>query len=106
MAIIAGNHEDNYQFKFFNEKFQMPNFSKTQNNYFSFDLGLVHFVGLNLHYFLGESENSSSRQAMLDWVEDDLKLVDRSVTPWVIVFGHKMIYCNSSDCEGFAKDFS
>ena len=40
----AGNHEENYDFSFFNEKFRMPLFDLNKNNYFSFNIGLVHFV--------------------------------------------------------------
>lgn len=44
---------------------------------------------------------------MLKWVENDLKNINRSITPWVVVFGHKMIYCKGkSDCEDFAKDYA
>lgn len=47
-------------------------------------IDLVHFFGLNLHCFLEESDNSKARQAMLDWVGEDLRLVDREVTFWVM----------------------
>jgi hypothetical protein len=31
------------------------------------------------------------------WIEADLKAVDRSKTPWLIVGMHRMMYCDSSD---------
>ncbi|BDA46086.1 probable inactive purple acid phosphatase 27 [Coccomyxa sp. Obi] len=31
------------------------------------------------------------------WIEDDLKSVDRSKTPWLLVGVHRMFYCDSSD---------
>ncbi|KAL4497173.1 hypothetical protein ABPG72_019493 [Tetrahymena utriculariae] len=108
MAITAGNHEDNFNFEFFNQKFQMPFFTENQNNYYSFNIGNTHFLSLNLHYFNDQvnTPNPENQKNMLKWVEQDLKSVDRSVTPWVIVFGHKMIYCKGSDCQDFAKDYT
>ena len=31
------------------------------------------------------------------WIENDLKSVDRSKTPWLLVGTHRMFYCDSSD---------
>lgn len=31
------------------------------------------------------------------WIENDLKSVDRSKTPWLLVGVHRMFYCDSSD---------
>ena len=35
--------------------------------------------------------------AQLNFIRADLASVDRSVTPWVVVFGHKPLYCSTDD---------
>ena len=55
----AGNHEDNLNYTFFNDKFRMPNYKKSNNNYYSFDVGLVHFISLNFGFY-NDGENLQS----------------------------------------------
>lgn len=49
---------------------------------------------------------------MLTWIESDLSSVNRSVTPWVIAVGHKLMYCfdptssNNKECIAFWDSFS
>ena len=53
------------------------------SRYFSIDVGLVHIAGLDLNNLdLGQ----------LAWLEKDLKAVDRSKTPWIIVSSHFPLY--------------
>ena len=33
---------------------------------------------------------------MYTWLENDLKIVDRKKTPWVIIAGHRAMYCSSA----------
>jgi len=35
----------------------------------------------------------------LSWIENDLKSVDRKRYPWIIVFGHRPMYCSNDDHE-------
>lgn len=35
------------------------------------------------------------RAAQLAWLEEDLKAVDRTKTPWVILMAHHALYCTS-----------
>jgi hypothetical protein len=59
----------------------------SQNDgWYSFNQGSVHFVMLNTEM----SSHNNSRQ--YQFVENDLKHVDRSQTPWVLVFGHRQMY--------------
>jgi len=46
---------------------------------------------------------SSATPLQYAWLEQDLASVDRSKTPWVIVHGHRSIYCScDSDCDAAA----
>ncbi|KAL4491388.1 hypothetical protein ABPG72_008044 [Tetrahymena utriculariae] len=100
-VFSPGNHEEQYNYKFFNEKFQLPNFKQTQNNYFSFNQGQVHFIGVNLNYFSRWADNQNKLK-MLKWIENDLIIANqnRNQTPWIVAFGHKPIHCvQNDDCS-------
>lgn len=79
--------------------------------WYSFDYGLVHYVSINTEtdfpyapdqigtlsldgYLLSEGPFGYNGQ-QLDWLKADLASVDRSVTPWVIVGGHRPWYTAS-----------
>ncbi len=53
-------------------------------SYYSFDVGLAHFISLNVYDTHDDSQ--------FLWLEQDLKNVDRSVTPWIFVFTHAPLY--------------
>jgi hypothetical protein len=55
----------------------------------SYDVGMIHFVGMSTeHNFTAGSEQ-------FIWLENDLKNVNRSKTPWVVFGGHRPMYINS-----------
>lgn len=58
---------------------------------FSFDYGPIHF----LHYSTEHVFAKGSPQH--DFIKADLAAVDRRVTPWVIVGGHRPIYIDSTN---------
>ena len=37
------------------------------------------------------------------WLENDLASVNRSVTPWVVVYGHRPMYCTNADRDDCTK---
>lgn len=54
-------------------------------------MGLVHTVMISSEHSL----HKTSRQ--YKWLENDLKSVDRSVTPWVIIESHRPMYMNENE---------
>ena len=52
------------------------------NSFFSFDSGLAHIVYLNPY------TNSTPTSQQFNWLQNNLELVDRNVTPWLIVVMH------------------
>ena len=62
-------------------------------------MGLVHVVSMSTEaYFF-----YSGAAAQYAWLEADLAAVNRTATPWVIVYGHRSIYCScDSDCDADA----
>jgi len=69
------------------------------NHWFSYNVGLVHYVMMSTEaYFF---YNGAATQ--FKWLEADLSAVDRKVTPWVVVSGHRSIYCScDGDCDSAA----
>jgi len=77
----------------------------------SFDYGIVHYVLLNTETdFPGANEGSNSsfkggpfggpgtgNPALLEWLEADLQKVNRTLTPWLIVYGHRPLYTSDAD---------
>ncbi|OWZ13396.1 hypothetical protein PHMEG_00013285 [Phytophthora megakarya] len=70
------------------------------HTWYSVDIGLIHCVFLD--DYTGSSGTNTTvvgteawladRDAQLEWVKSDLASVDRSVTPWVVVFKHNPYY--------------
>ena len=55
----------------------------------SFNLDTIHMIGIDTE------SNVSVGSAQYVWLEEDLKSVDRSMTPWVIIGGHRPMYVDS-----------
>ncbi len=53
-------------------------------------MGLIHFVGMSTEH------NYTIGSPQYLWLENDLKNVDRSVTPWIVFGGHRAMYINSN----------
>lgn len=64
--------------------------------WYSFDYGLVHVVQISSEhdFYRGSRQHS--------WLTGDLMSVNRSVTPWVVLTSHRMMY---STQVGNAGDF-
>lgn len=52
------------------------------NSFFSFDSGMAHIIYLNPY------TNSSPTSQQYNWLQNNLKLVDRHITPWLIIVMH------------------
>ena len=96
-VLSPGNHDmfDNYSL--LDYRFRMPLYNQTKNHYYSFDVGLAHFVAID-HDFYYTVADSQAQERMFSWVENDLIAAtseeNRTIRPWVIVFTHRPIYCS------------
>ncbi|XP_036339037.1 acid phosphatase type 7 isoform X2 [Rhagoletis pomonella] len=102
--VCAGNHEQTYNFSNYRARFSMP--GGTENLFYSFDLGPIHFVTFSteLYYFLHYGLKSLIFQ--YEWLMRDLKEANqpenRKQRPWIITFAHRPMYCsndNGNDCS-------
>lgn len=112
----VGNHEVAANFTHYNQRFTMINsgghYNGQMNNFFySFNAGPIHFIAISteFYYFLDYvGFESLHRQYM--WLLDDLKMAaspqERQERPWIIVFGHRPMYCSSVDHDDCTKNSS
>ncbi|KJE97951.1 iron/zinc purple acid phosphatase-like protein [Capsaspora owczarzaki ATCC 30864] len=67
--------------------------------YFSFNVQRVHFVLLDTDAWV-LPEVWSLVKPQIQFLEKDLASVDRSETPWIVVMGHRAMYCTkAADAE-------
>ena len=55
-------------------------------NRYSFDYASVHFIMMSTEH------NFTQGSPQYEWMEQDLKNVNRSLTPWVVMAGHRAMY--------------
>lgn len=71
------------------------------SRFFSVDLGLIHFVALDLNMYNGvDTCGEDCRQAQLTWLNQDLSQVDRKITPWIVAMAHFPLYCSNCPAPG------
>jgi len=95
-----GNHELDVigTFHSYKSRFSMPQWQVNENMFFSFDVGPVHFIAYNTECYLDGIDIPFVEQAYW-WLEADLKkaAANRNKTPWIIVYGHRPMYCTDTD---------
>lgn len=103
--VSVGNHELPYNFSSFKNRFVMPGASSGSNTnmFYSWNYGPVHFLAYN-----AESPYNFAiiSQEQIEWIQKDLSRAnsERDVRPWIIVYGHRPLYCTNIDfdCTGSA----
>lgn len=121
MCTCAGNHEGALNFAHYTQRFRVfvgngSNSGLTpanvsgivpglpNNHWYSWETGAgtpsgVHWLSMSTEAYFYYNGTA----AQYAWMDADLAAVDRSRTPWVVVFGHRSIYCScDGDCDGAA----
>ncbi|KAK9842036.1 hypothetical protein WJX81_005390 [Elliptochloris bilobata] len=77
------------------QRFPTPGPARTVPTYYSFNYGPVHFMNYDteIPYDVGTPQ--------WQFIQSDLASVDRSVTPWIVVGGHRPFYPATNDFTGF-----
>lgn len=110
----VGNHEIAEKFLHYDNRFTMINSggigSSSKNNFFySFNAGPIHFVAISteFYYFL-DYIGIEALNLQWEWLKRDLAFAntqeERSKRPWVIIFGHRPMYCSGRDEDDCSKD--
>ena len=77
------------------------------NHFYSFNLGPLHIVGFNSEfyywYYDDPVRNLHQTRIQWEWLEEDLKHAtlaeNREKQPWIIVMGHRPMYCSTADAD-------
>ncbi|GMR51761.1 hypothetical protein PMAYCL1PPCAC_21956, partial [Pristionchus mayeri] len=103
--VVAGNHEAEETFKAnystYRNSFTMPDEGYGDNQFYSFDLGPIHFVGLSSEFYAfyplhGQKETIFTQY---NWLVKDLEVANknRNFRPWIFAFFHRPFYCSNTD---------
>lgn len=97
MAVIpwvtaVGNHENEpgYGFTPYEHRFDSDGLAESEIFWYSRDVPGVHMV------FMSTEHDYQQGSTQYNWLEQDLSSVNRDVTPFVIVYGHKPMYSSNS----------
>eukprot|EP00939_MAST-03C_sp_MAST-3C-sp1_P001607 g1607.t1 len=77
------------------------------SRYYSVDVGLIHFVALDLNMYNGvDNCGEPCRQAQLAWLDKDLALANenRDRVPWIVAMSHFPLYCSNCPAPGHEPD--
>jgi hypothetical protein len=91
-VTAVGNHENEpgREFEAYEHRFDADGIEETEPFWYSLDVPGVHMV------FMSTEHPYDAGSAQFEWLENDLASVDRTVTPFVIVYGHKPMYSSNS----------
>jgi hypothetical protein len=101
--LTLGNHDDSDvdgEAAYYNQLFELPRNTEGLEDYYSLDIGPVHFVSLNSQY---STPGSAELNALTAWLSADLAATTQ---PWKIVFFHKAIYTRGNHSSGEEDDGS
>lgn len=101
--VCPGNHEEKFNFSNYRARFNMP--GETDNMFYSFNLGPVHFISFSSEAYYFMNYGIKSLVSQYEWLEKDLseanKPENRKLRPWIIAYAHRPMYCsnfNGDDC--------
>ena len=91
-VTAVGNHENEpgYGFSPYEHRFDSDGQIESETFWFSRNVPGVHMV------FMSTEHDYTSGSTQYSWLEQDLSSVNRDVTPFVIVYGHKPMYSSNS----------
>jgi len=98
-----GNHENKYNFSNYRARFGNSMPRDEGNMFYSFDFGPVHFVSIATEYYYFLNYGTQQVPNQFVWLEKDLSKVNRKVTPWIVLFGHRPMYCTNTDRKDCAN---
>ena len=75
-------------------------------HYYSWNIGLIHFISIDTDPWIYNNLYLNMYDRLYkqyNWLINDLQTINRNKTPWVIVYGHRSIYCqkksNDNECR-------
>ncbi|CAD8051868.1 unnamed protein product [Paramecium sonneborni] len=114
LLSTPGNHDSgaNHEFDFYRMSFLSPEKSQynTRKNYYNFysvDLGLVHYIFYNPTNVVYNDSNQQEIDEMVQIMKNDLDQANqnRENVPWIIVNSHFPMYCSDSSDDQCSQNF-
>jgi acid phosphatase type 7 len=94
--VVGGNHEDGVNRDLLNFRNFMPLWEQANNDWYSFNVGLVHYIVFNM-----ETVYHDYFDKMVQWMETDLEIARRpenmELRPWVVMITHRPLYCSHAE---------
>ncbi|XP_026332478.1 acid phosphatase type 7-like isoform X2 [Hyposmocoma kahamanoa] len=105
--VCSGNHEFANNFTHYKSRMTMPNHQQWESMFYSWDIGPIHFVSINTeaYNFISRliSFNDGPLVTQFNWLIKDLETANlkenREKRPWIIMYGHRPMYCSSSQLD-------
>lgn len=93
-----GNHEYHYNFSNYKARFKMP--GDDGQMFYTFTFGPVRFFSVSTEYYYYYLEDGMVNTQYV-WLKTQLQKAnspeERSKYPWIVVFGHRPMYCTNTD---------
>ncbi|GMR39038.1 hypothetical protein PMAYCL1PPCAC_09233 [Pristionchus mayeri] len=109
--VVAGNHEAEEQwaanYTTYRNSFTMPEEGYGDNQFYSFDVGPIHFIGLSSEYYgFYYIYGMDPVFNQYDWLVKDLQASNknRDTRPWIFSYSHRPFYCSNDyndECNTF-----
>ena len=95
--LCPGNHESQFNFAGYLNWYTMPSTQSgsTSPFWFSFDYLGIHFLSFSTEHPFDQNSTQFA------WIKQDLIKANsnRDQVPWIIVYGHRPLYCTSVVCS-------
>jgi acid phosphatase type 7 len=103
---IPGNHESYNNFSSYINRFSMPNYTEFKNLYYTIEKPPLKMINFNTeaYHFLSMEPTLESQT---NFIISELNNTNRTKFPWLIVTGHRPMYCStgdSHDCTNWQTD--
>lgn len=99
--VSAGNHDTDSNFTNYKVRFRMP--GNTDNMFYTYKIGKVLFVVISTEVFYEGKDRDLVKRNQIIWLENVLKEANeeenRKERPWIIVAGHRPMYCSTTIAE-------
>jgi acid phosphatase type 7 len=94
--VIPGNHERFNNFSFYKNVFNMPNKIEYDNLFYSIEKPPMKFININTEAYYSDMLQPTI-ETQRNFIIEELKNTNRTKFPWLIVSGHRPMYCSSNN---------
>ena len=100
--VVPGNHEAAWNFSHYDNLFAMTDQRSGQvnNHFYTTTVGPVRVIGISTEFYFFVIYGRSQIGNQFRWLEKELREANkpesRKTHPWVIVVGHRPLYCSSN----------